>query len=65
MAYELRRNKEGEPLMGVPFTGEELQELLFLIDDEPVDELILVAVRRKVVRGRKNLAQALRREAER
>lgn len=60
MAYALRRNAEGEPLMGVPFTDEEMQELVFLIDDEPVDEAVLARIRRKILKGRKNLKQALR-----
>lgn len=48
-------NNEGKPLGHVELTDEEFQELIWLIDDEPVDEEFLRGIRLKLVAKRRRL----------
>lgn len=46
---------QDEPMYNVGLTEAELQELIWLIDDEPVSETMLSGIRKKLVKKRKNL----------
>lgn len=52
------------PYTTVPFSQEEMQELIWLIDDEPVDEEELRVIRRKLKKYQKNLRKAIRQHAD-
>ena len=56
----VNRNIQGQPLIDVGLTGEELQELILLIDDEPVDEVLLRGIRQKLKNRQRRLRRTLR-----
>lgn len=56
----LELNGQGQPVFPVSFTLEELNEVILLIDDKPVDEDFLRGIRRKMAARRKKFNRALR-----
>lgn len=56
-------NSVGEPLGNVSLTEDEFSELILLIDDEPIDEVFLQGIRKKLVAKRKRLRVSLKGES--
>lgn len=56
--------KDGVPYITVPFSQEEMQELIWLIDDDPVDEEILTRIRQRLRKHIKNLRLGLRKHSQ-
>lgn len=56
----LQANEKSEALFQIWFTEQEVNEIVLLIDDEPVDEDFLRGLRKKLVKKRKQYRTEIR-----